>query len=238
MTKTRAVLAGSALLALSGAAAGQASTTAATLSYSLFWEDTGNHNGVLEVGESAHLHLTVTMTPGVGTLIPFTGGQGGPTGTLRCIGTGFIDLTGAGGTQGTFNVDTFAGYGVDPTWDLVGPSGYGTPNGTGLMNIQFGQVPIGNPLLITTNPIINVWNSLWTPTSYSPRTVTFGIATGTAAGGHASQVIIKWGPQFGNLQYAYSLSDFGTLNIPILPAPATLALLGLGGVIAAARRRS
>jgi hypothetical protein len=235
MTKIRALLAGSACLALAGPAHGQ-STTAATVAYSLAWEDNGNHNGVLEPGESAILHLTATMTPGVNTVIPFTGGIGGPTGTLRGIASGFIDLTGSGGTQGMFNLDPLAGYGVTPIWDLVGPGGYGTPNGTGLINIQFGQFPPGDTQIITTNPIVNVWSTMWTPASYSGRTVHFGTAIG-AGEGPASAVIIKWGPLNGNIEYAGSLSSFGTVSVPIIPAPSGLVLLGAGGAIALGRGR-
>jgi hypothetical protein len=239
MTNTRALFAGSALLALAGAAFGQASTDAATLSYSLAWQDTGNHNGMLEPGESAVLRLSVGMTPGVNTVIPGRGIIGGPTGTLRGIASGFIDLVGSGDTNGSFSLDPAAGYGVDPSWDLVGPGGSGTPNGTGLINIQFGQFPTGSSSVNTTNPVVNVWSGAWTPESYAARTVSFGTATGTAAGpGNASAVIIKWGALNGNIQQARCRSDFGGVSIPIVPAPATLALLGLGGLFAFARRRS
>jgi hypothetical protein len=230
-------IAGSALLSLAGYACGQ-STTAATLAYSLTWQDTGNHNAVLEVGESAVLRLTVTMTPGVNTVIPFSGGQGGPTGTLRGVGGRMIDLTGAGGTQGTFNLDEFMGYGTDPIWSSTVSPHSGTPNGTGIINIEFGQVAPGSSTVMTTNPVINIWSTAWTPASYAARTVTFGTAAGSASGGIASTVIIKWGPLNGNILWASCLSDFGTLNIPIVPAPAGIAVLGLGGVIAFARRRS
>jgi len=234
MMNTRAGFAGSALLAIAGAAFGQASTTAASLAYSLAWQDTGNHNGVLEPGESALLHISVTMTPPVNTAIPFTGGQGGPTGTLLGIAYGFIDLTGTGGTEGSFNIDPLSGYGIDPTWDLLGPPGYGTPNGTGLINIQFGQFGDNTN---STNPIVNVWSALWTPAGYTGRTVTFGTTVGTSAGGHASTVIMRWGPLHGNRQDASCLSDFGTLEIPIIPAPPGLALLGICGARACARPR-
>jgi hypothetical protein len=236
--KTRAtILAGSALLALAGTAFGQ-STTEATVAYTLTWEDTGNNNGVVEQGESAILHITATMSPAVNTVIGFTGGQGGPTGTLRGIASGFLDLTGAGGTQGTFNLDPLAGYGTDPSWDLVGPGGYGTPNGTGLLNIQFGQFPTGSSSVNTTNPIVNVWNTVWTPADYTGRTVTFGTTDGSAAGpGNASAVIVKWGALNGNIQATTALSTFGSVDIPVVPAPSSLALLGLGGLIAGRRRR-
>jgi hypothetical protein len=236
MTKTGALLAGWTVLALAGAALGQ-STIAANIDYSLAWEDTGNHNGLLEPGESAVLRMTATMTPPVGTVIPFTGGQGGPTGTLRAIAWGFIDLTGAGGTQGSFNLDPAAGYGTNPTWDLAGPSGYGTPNGTGLTNIQFGQFPSSSSGIMTTNPIVDVWTAAWTPSFYSARTVTFGTTDGTLPGpGASSFVVIKWGPLNGNLQAAACLSSFGDIQIPIVPAPSGLALWVLGG-FAAGRRR-
>ena len=234
--KTRSILAGSALLALAGAAFGQ-STTNATVAYNITWQDTGNNNGVVETGESVLMHITAVMSPAVNTVIGFTGGQGGPTGTLRGVASGFLDLAGTGGTAGNFNLDPAAGYGVDPTWDLVGPGGYGTPNGTGLINIQFGQFPTGSTSVNTTNPIVNVWNAVWTPASYSARTVTFASAAGTASGGAASAVIIKWGPLNGNIQAATSLSAFGSATIPIIPGPSSLALLGLGGLVVGRRRR-
>jgi hypothetical protein len=177
------------------------------------------------------------MSPAVNTVIGFTGGLGGPTGTLRGIASGFLDLTGTGGTAGLFNVDPLQGYGVDPSWDLVGPGGYGTPNGTGLLNIQFGQFPTGSTQVNTTNPVVNVWNAVWTPASYTSRNVVFGTANGTASGGAGSTVVIKWGPLNGNIETATSLSSFGALTIPIVPAPSSLALLGLGGLIAGRRRR-
>jgi hypothetical protein len=235
MRNIRAWLAGFAYLSLAAAADGQ-STTAATLAYSLAWEDTGNHDSVLEPGESALLRVTTTMTPGVNTVIPFTGGQGGPTGTLRGIASGFFDLQGQGGTQGTFNLDPSLGYGVDHTWDLVGPGGSGTPNGTGLINIQFGQFPPGSMEVITTNPIVNVWSTLWTPTSYTGRTVHFGTADSSFRNGY-SWAIIRWGPLNGNIQAVISLSSFSTVNIPIVPAPSGLVLMGLGGALACARAR-
>src|SRR4051812_47698410 len=114
--KTR-VLAAAGLAAFAGLANAQ-STTNATVGYNITWQDTGNNNGVVEQGESVLLHITAVMSPAVNTVIGFTGGQGGPTGTLRGVASGFIDLTGAGGTAGNFNLDPAAGYGVDPTWDL------------------------------------------------------------------------------------------------------------------------
>jgi hypothetical protein len=236
MMNTRAGFAASALLAIAGAAFGQ-STTAARLSYSLTWQDTGNHNGVLEVGESAVLRLSVTMTPVVNTVIPFTGGVGGPTGTLRGVASGFIDVVGTGGTQGAFNLDEAAGYGTDLIWSGTVDPHSGTPNGTGIMDIQFGQVATGSSTVMTTNPVVNVWSTAWTPASYAARTVTFGTAVGSASGGIASAVIIKWGPLNGNIQAASCLSDFGTLNIPIVPAPGGLALLGIAGALTCARPR-
>jgi hypothetical protein len=237
MTNTRALLACSAGLAFGGAADGQ-STSAATVAYSLAWEDNGNNNGVLEPGESAILRVTAAMTPGVNTVIPFVGGQGGPSGTLRGIASGIFDLTGTGGTQGAFNLDPLAGYGVNPIWDLFGPGGYGTPNGTGLMSIQFGQFPPGSTEVITTNPIVNVWSTLWTPASYSGRTVHFQGSAGGPGPGIASYVIIQWGPLNGNIQGASSLSSFSMVSIPIVPAPSGLGLLGVASAFAARRRRS
>jgi hypothetical protein len=233
--KIRATLALAGLAAVPGMAFGQASTTEATVSYALSWQDTGNNNGVVEPGEGAHFRLTVTMTPGVGTIVNYTGGLAS-SGALRGIASGFVDLNGTNNAAGAWSGTT-----IDEFFDLVpGGLGHGTPaaGGSQLQNIQFGQFPVNNASVNTTNPIVNVFEGTWTPADYTSRVTLWNLAAALASGGNPSSVIIRPNNTGTTVESAISLSNLGgTISVPIVPAPSSLALLGLGGLIAGRRRR-
>jgi hypothetical protein len=224
------------LLVATGTCWGQASTTEATLHYQLSWQDIGNHNGVVEPGEWARFSLTVLMTPGVGAIIGFTGGSAA-TGALRGIGSGFIDLIGAGGAEGWWSNCT-----IDESWDLTGAGlGHGTPanGGTQLRNIQFGQFPPGNQYVNTTNPIVAVFEGTWTPTSYAPRTTVWSLSPAVPSNGVPSSVVIRPNNSGNSVELAACLSELGPpLNIPIVPAPPGAILIACGAGLAPRRPRS
>jgi hypothetical protein len=243
------LLAAAGLVAIAGAANAQVSTTAASLAYSISFADIGNGNGIVEPGESVRIRLSVTMTPGNGTVIPLSGATV-TSGTLLAIGSGFLDLSlgnALGGTiQNTGNVGGINN-GVIGSWNPIGPAAHGTVSGTNIQNIQFGQFPFNslpidpdeNPNGVRlNNPLTNFYTIVWTPSTYTARTATVNLAPGSASGGNAAGVMVQYDPD-PNLApiAAASLFTFGTANIPIVPAPSSLALLGLGGLIAGRRRR-
>ena len=151
----------SAALGLAAAADAQ-STMSSTVTFALGYTEGpgGNGNTIIEPGESAVLHLTVSFSNQntTGTYAPFPPGPG--SGTIRGFASGFIDLNGSatngGNAQGAWNVDQNGSppYGTNPSWDLVGSSGWGTPVNPGarLINVQFGQFP--DTAVQTTNPIV------------------------------------------------------------------------------------
>lgn len=244
--KTRSILALTAVVGLAAAANGQA-TTSSTATYAFTWNEApgGNSNNVLDPGESAIIHLTVSFSNQntIGTYAPFPPGPG--SGTIRGFGSGFIDLNGSatngGNANGAWEVDPFAAipYGPDLAWDLVGPPGWGTPasSGSNLINVQFGQFPVTPAQINATNPVVNIWTGHWTPASFAvARVVTFQSAAALPSGGIASSILFKTS---AGVVGASAPSVLGNVQIPLsaVPAPASLALLGLGGLIVGRRRR-
>ena len=223
-----------ALAGASRCAAQFPATTEATLRYQLSWQDTGNHNGVVEPGEGARFSLTVLMTPGVGAIISYSGG-GAATGALRGIGSGFIDLIGASGAQGVWT-----GMTIDENWDLTGAGlGHGTPasGGAQLRNIQFGQFPVTNQYVNTTNPIVDVFEGIWTPASYAARTTGWSLSPAVPTNGIPSSVVIRPNNSGSPVEMVASLSDLGQpLSVPIVPAPPAAMLVGIAIVVAPRRR--
>jgi hypothetical protein len=168
-------------------------------------------------------------------------------GTILGIGSGFVELNGAGGTAGTFALGNnptpqtnngSTGIGIRLGWRIVGNASPGSVNaaGTGVTQIQFGQFPSTPELANTTNPVNRMFAMTWTPSSYAGRTVTFSLAP--ASGNTAASVYLDLDGSVGASVYvALSNVALGSTNIPIAPAPASLALLGLGGLVAGRRRR-
>jgi hypothetical protein len=242
-------VAGAALGAWFGAAAAGQSTTSSTVSFALSWresDDLGNPvtdpDGMLEPGEHALLSLAVSFTNQntVGTYAPFPPGPGW--GTIRGFAGGFIDLHGSsnlpGGAQGMWNTDQSEGFGIDWNWFIVvGPNPNGTPTngGANLTNIQFLQVATTPAAIMTTNPIVNIWRGLWTPASLSARTVAFDVTPGYASGGLASGVLFETSAT--QTVGANCPSIFGSVNIPIVPAPGVTAFaLACAGSVVRRRR--
>lgn len=160
---------------------------------------------------------------------------------------------GAGPNAGTTGT---SGYGVRGNWRLGGNSANGSAVANGVNNIGPGQFPTDPSGVAQLNPISNLDRLGWTPASYAQRTQTFSAAPAAGAGANAVGLYIDFsgmtvnndpnlGPvgeyqpgSTGGVAYIpLSSVTFGSVNIPIAPAPASLALLGLGGLIAGRRRR-
>jgi MYXO-CTERM domain-containing protein len=191
------------------------------------------------------------------------GGLG--SGWLWGIGGMFIDLVGtpdaahSTGAQGSWS--TTGGTGQGPTgtyrgvlssaaqggiWSVGDSTTFGTPvnNGARLANIQAGQFG-GNVLsLNTTDPVVNIWRGVWIPSTYAGQTVNFAPANNSAGVGASSAVMANGDLITANDTIplgANTNNNFGNgVSIPVssVPGPSSLALLGLGGLVAARRRRA
>jgi hypothetical protein len=228
--------AGHALTALASAAlAASASaqyTPDSTVSYSLAWSEVDadylpvpSPNGLLEPGERVLLKLFASFTnpntiahfsPPIGTIT---------TGTIRGYGGGFLDLIGSasvGTAAGTWNLDINQGYGLQSPFDAAGEPGFGTPTegGARVINIEPGQF---GGSIYTANPAL-IWLGVWSPESYQLRQVRFRLGRGTIiASGPFSAVMVRFNASlFGPVTCD---SNLGSVTIPVIPAPASLAIL-------------
>jgi len=230
------------LVAIILAAAGSAAraqysiTQDSTVTFALAWSDVGGSpNHILEPGESVLLELTVSFSNQntIGSFIPTQGTF--TSGTILGFACGFLDLTGAGGTQGLWVLDQAQGYGTSIPWmGTQTHNGDPVSGGASLRNIQMGQFSTAPSAIMTTNPISAIWRALWAPTSLAPRAVSFSLGPGFSSGGIASAVVFQTGN--ATLDYAACPSSFGSVLIPIVPVPASGALLVAAAVLAKRRR--
>ena len=261
--KTRATLALAAIAGLPFAVQAQETFTA---TYS--WQEVnagtttpvGAPNSVVEAGEGARIRIwasaLINGTNAVGQTIAYTNPAPGGTGTVRGLGAVVWDLVGDG------NAATANG-----TWStLLGPGapltsgatpGTVQPGGSSLHGFGGSQFVLPGGTAAGTNGVgtngVQMMRSVWTPTSYAQRTVNFLarlsvlVPTGQGAG-----VLLTYGAStaldpngdpytFDLLAGKYFALNAGAgIDIPVgaIPAPSSLALLGLGALVAGGRRRS
>ncbi len=233
--KTRAALGILAAAGLASSAFAQESVT-----YTLTWTDVlagtttpGNGNGQIDPGEGARISITANITPGIGSPATYTPPPPPGTGTIAGFGSLFLDLLGTNANGGTWSNITRG------IWALGG-AGTGQASGN-IIDVQAGQFVLPGGTANSSNPINNIWRGVWTPSDYSSRNVGFLSAGAVTSGGQHTSILIKYGTDAGgNDQYVgkFVSGNFGgTGNIPVAPAPSSLALLGLGAMVAGRRRR-
>jgi len=217
-------------------------------------------NGVIDPGEAARIRMGITAlvngSNAVGQNTTYTDPAPGGTGTIKGIGSFVYDLVGdnnaatANGTWGGF----IGGF--------VGPTGNGAPFSAGTVSPGIPQ-PGGNTILglggsqfiasgagVTangTNNNVQIFRGVWAPASYANRTVNFAARASTLVpAGEQNSVLVAYalgtdqntGDEFDIYVGKYIGSTFGNgVNIPVAPAPSSLALLGLGALVAGGRRR-
>ena len=258
--KIQSVLAVVAAAGLASTAGAQVITTSGiSCNISLSWvvDPTGPSNGdtTLDPGERALILASVSFTGG-NPLVNFSPSIGAFTsGTIVGLGTCYMDIrSAAGDASGLYNNGLTnpastsvgpnagstgtSGYGVRGGWRLGANAANGQPVANGFANIGPGQLPTDPSLGNSTNPIANIDRLGWTPNSYATRTQTFSAAGAAGAGANAIGMYLDLDGQTGGVAYIPLANvTFGSVNIPIAPAPASLALLGLGGLVAGRRRR-
>jgi hypothetical protein len=232
--KTRAIVA---LVALAGTAAMAQAQEMVNFNWS-FIEVVANtttpvpaSNGVIDPGEGAELRLSVSFTPAVGSSVSYTPPPGTGTGSLGGLASIFFDLSASGGHNGTFHNITRLG-----AWGI---GGVGSIEANGVTAAQAGQFPLPGQTANPANPINNIWRVRWTPTSYENRVVTFTAAKAAASSGTGAALYIDYNNDPEDPAYiaVNAGANFGSAQITVVPAPASIALLGLGGMVALRRRR-
>jgi hypothetical protein len=165
--------------------------------------DTGNNDGVIDVGESALLDMWAQMDPGA---VGFAGS--------------IYDISG----DGEWAAGTLDSY--DNLLDALTNDGT-LGGGNSITNIESFQLPpLFNPNFDASNPI-HLYSMRWTPTSYAGQSVS------GSSGNHLNFDVYT--DDFGtSVPYTGDVSGF---TFRVAPAPASVALLGLGGLVAGRRRR-
>lgn len=261
--KTRAVLVLASIAGAAGSVFGQAQTNPPIkVTYTIEWEDvipTGpatapwqtysvGGNGQVDPGEGVRFLLRLNFDPPVGT--PVTWAQtlwpnSSGSGLVHAFWNGAMDLRGDSGAAtaaGTWSDNTTT-YHTNLRRRTIAPftaagtvgwgaTGEGGARITNIQPAQFGLIPL--------NPANNAlfWQGLWIPNSYSARTVTWALIEDSV--GIDSAMMAFEDPNAPDPTIPVALRanyNFGSLGIQIVPSPSSLALLGLGALVAARRRR-
>ncbi len=255
--KTRATLA---LAVVAGLPAAVAAQEVVSVTYS--WLEVvagtttpiaaGVANSVVDPGEGARIRLGVTAlingTNAVGQTIAYTNPTNG-TGTVRGLGAVVYDLVGDNnGATANGNWTSLLGAGAPFTNGQTG--GTAQPGGSTVQGMGGSQFIGPGGSVNNANNNQQVFRGVWTPGSYVNRTVNFlAKASALVPAGQGNSVLLAYGLAsdfnaqgdpytFDQLVGKYIAVGGGNgLNIPVAPAPSSLALLGLGALVAGGRRR-
>ncbi|MFM9997027.1 MAG: PEP-CTERM sorting domain-containing protein [Phycisphaerales bacterium] len=219
--KTRAILALTAAAGLAGVANAQE-----TAQYII-----GVSAATISPGQSVNVSVSASYAPGVGANAVWnTLGGTGQTGTV------------AGFSLAVFNLLGNAAAGVSGSWSnlVIGPgfspfANAGTIAGNNVNGAEIGT-GFGPPLATapTTNPVL-LWTGTWTASAAS------GVGAMNLTASALNGGLVHIWLQGGTVGAFASEDAWGVTNgqgtFSVIPAPASLALLGLGGLVAARRRR-
>lgn len=250
--KTRAALA---LVAVAGLANMAQAQELIKVTYSWLEVQAGtvtpvaNPNSVVDPGEGARISISIQAlingTNAVGQTTTYTPPPPPGNGTVRGIASMIYNFNGTGSdATGTWGPRSISG-----TLSAGAFTGNSLSGGAVLDSFGGGQFVAPGGSANATNPIANAFRGVWTPTSYVGRTVNWKCSPGTAAPANQQNgMMLAYSVEqpdpsdpttwFDNLYTKYVGSDFQTgINIPIAPAPSSVALLGLGALVAGRRRR-
>jgi hypothetical protein len=177
--------------------------------------------GVAAAASAQSININVadaTLAPGESTTVTLTAGYGGTDYAIAGIATNFVSSGGSDGWSDLALIAPMAG----PGTSVVAASG------TGVNGIIAGQLNFPPAMIYAdaTNPI-----AFWSATYTASAEGVFELSTDTSK----FDVYIDRMRSTSESRLA-DLSE-GAGTITVIPAPASLALLGLGGLAAARRRR-
>jgi hypothetical protein len=189
-------------------------------------------NGLVEPGEALRFELTVSFTPPVGTLVnweprPPAPGFGTVAG-LRGVGINFVASGDATGIWSHFA--------RPPGWlGSTNPM----PNGW-IQPLQVWQLLGGGITPNPANPVAQIWQGVWTPSSYEPRTIQWRREPTTSLHPYGD-LAFEYGidPSTGHALYTMfaAASPQYSLPVTIVPAPASALALAASAFLITRRRR-
>ena len=216
--------------------------------------------GQITPGEGARLTITVEARLANGSSAinaatsypaPFPPGGNG-TGTVKGLGSVVYDILGDNGAASAAGTWSQRGGGVNPPFNQAVSTGTIPAGGDGSKLVAFGGAQVISPggTASNVNTAVRVFIGTWTPASYANRTVNF-LARGSEAvnPGQGNSLLLAYGyataedTDFNVFTYdlylgKYVGANFGNgINVQVAPAPSSLALLGLGALVAGGRRR-
>jgi hypothetical protein len=231
--KTRAIMA---LVTVAGAAAAANAQTGGQATYSLQFSN-GTNSITLTAGQSTSVSVFVSFTPGIGSQY----GTAAPLqGEILGLNNGGFSITGAGVGTATGNFGVLAGTGHP---SLTAPynflPGVATNQGTSAGNSQNGVLWGHQFIFSPVHPLPANPAKVWEGTFTMGAGATNGQINLSFTGMAATGVDVSSGPpSAGAIPWVADFaSNAGAGGTILVPAPASLALLGLGGLVALRRRR-
>jgi hypothetical protein len=213
-------------------------------------------NSQVEPGEAARIRIgteaRINGTSAIGQTSSYTTPAPGGTATVRGLGSAVYDLVGDGnaasanGTWGGF-IGGFSGPVTNAPFNSGISAGTAQAGGASVHGMGGAQFLLPGASANGANANVQVFRGVWQPASYANRTVNFlARASVLVPTGEQNSVLLAYGlgtdpntgENFDLLVGKYFATNFGTaLQIPVVPAPSSLALLGLGALVAGGRRR-
>ena len=211
------------------AAAGLASVANAqeAISFKLYFS-----NNSINEGGTNKVMIDVAFAPPGGSTAKWDTPPGtGQTGTVIAFAAAVLDMLNKGNAQnGTWSNLTL--HGDYSQGGLLSP---GTPNaGGGIDKINMGQSGPNPNIYNKDNPIVQIWAADWTGKAGFQGVVSLEL---NLSAGKTAKTWLKVDGVQVPVADNWTFLTNGTQSFAVVPAPASLALLGLGGLVAGRRRR-
>jgi hypothetical protein len=229
-----------ALAAIAGLAAPAMAQETVVVSYS--WSEViagtltpvSSPNSILEPGEGARIGInvyqTINGTNAVGETTTYTPPPPPGVGTNAGTGAMLYSLHGTGGDA----TGSWFGRAVNPSFAYLISTGTILDSGATIDNFGGNQFVAPGGTANSSNPLVDGFRGVWSPASYTPRTINFKASDGHGASNPYTGILVIYNwteleqppwvyPDFLTKYVDASYGD--GVNIPIAPAPATLTLL-------------